>query len=157
MGLYIKVLKINRLVDKKEENRKYPESWWPVFTNGDEFKDRNTKFQAGVYDCEVVMEFDAGSYRNHGSFRSRLAQFSGLTQEDVFKDPEKCKDIEFFELINFYDNEGTLDYITAGKLLKDFNSHLEEMIDDKIWLLVYNDWLEACRLCVKHKGMIYFN
>lgn len=69
-------------------------------------------------------------------------------------------DIPFYEIINFADNEGCLDYEVAAKLLKDFTEYKDKFyaLDEvpEYFQGIYNEWIDVCELAVKEKGVIEF-
>jgi hypothetical protein len=74
-----------------------------------------------VYSFHKSFGFRAGSYGGYSQWRRELAQLAGYASDtDCW---ENHKSGPFFELINFYDNEGTIGPVVAKKLAKDFTDH----------------------------------
>jgi hypothetical protein len=107
------------------------------------------------------------SYRAHGFFRAYLLKIAG--REDLIKPDgrvdyeklysEKSDNIPFFDLIDFADNEGCLDWDFAKKILKDFESYAGKRIheEDVYMYNVYSRWHKAFKLASECNGVICFS
>jgi len=104
------------------------------------------------------------SYSGHGIFRDLLRAAGGWpeTADKWDLDVEQIKDLPFFELIWFADNEGTLGPVACAALVDDFEKYRENFIavTDSTradwWISLYDDWAE----CVKgaaNTGFIDFH
>lgn len=123
------------------------------------FKARNTKFPKGHYSAEPI--FSAHNfYGKYGQFRSLLAQLIGAKdQEEVWNNPETYSAKPFYELINFADNEGTIDYEVAERIAKAFEEFEAKALSefDEYNLGKYQDWQKAFRLAADNKGVVKYH
>jgi hypothetical protein len=64
----------------------------------------------------------------------------------------------FYELINFFDNEGTLGPVVAAKLAKDFADHRSkaEQVEDVFFVESYREWDKAFQMAAK-QGAVEFH
>lgn len=110
------------------------------------------------YNGENVFSFRAGSYGGYNAFRNELAKLSGLDDRTIWANPEKYKDVPFYELINFSDCEGVMDWETAAVLCEDFIENFNKAMDnfDQYYMSKYKDWSTALELA-KEKGVIVFH
>lgn len=120
------------------------------------------------YTADYAFGFRAGSYSGYGEWRDLLCQCvyedkKGQELWDLAKlDPEKAKDVPFYELINFADNEGTIGSEAASDLYHDFQDHLvivrakmERL--DPWYAQSYDTWLKATMVAGNQHGMIIFH
>jgi hypothetical protein len=122
----------------------YPENWETEWKPGASmewseecFKGRGEGIDANaVYTYEEDYEFGAGSYSGYNSWRDILESFSNGK--------------DFYELINFADNEGVIGYVIAKKLYNDFLQNEERakefaktISDGEWWIRKYEDWKTA--------------
>lgn len=106
--------------------------------------------------------FRAGSYGGYNAFRDALAGLSNRSAGDYWgKDGNR--DWPFYELVNFADNEGTLDWVAAKALLEDFQRHRDQFArqykDDahrSYWVEVYDEWITGLELAADH-GLVCFH
>lgn len=122
-----------------------------------EWNDRIKNFNIDYYYYgEPVYEFGYG-YSYHSNFRNKLGLLVGLADGEWL---DITNDKPFFEICQFADNEGVMDFECAAELYKDFLEYKEkayELYADDEWLLRrYEDWLEATRLA-KEDGAIDFH
>jgi len=124
-----------------------------------EFRARCTAFPEGDYEAEEIFSFRAGSYSTYNELRRQIAGLINTTPEKVWKNPDYYSQKPFYELINFADNEGTIDFIVSEKLAKDFQQSLplaEERIIKSHYLETYKCFLTAFTLAAKNKGIVRF-
>lgn len=101
-----------------------------------------------VYTWEDSIGFRAGSYSGYGRWRATLENFAEGNQ--------------FYELIEFADNEGTIGYVVSAKLYKDFKDnedrakkYSKNMDDGEYWFEKYKEWEEAFEYAKEH-GAVNF-
>jgi hypothetical protein len=130
MGLYIRTYINLKFISSDEEaidNLRDEPGYAEIHVNP-YFPGRADSLQDGIYSCAEVFEFRAGSYSWYGLFRRALAALGGMEDvESVWKHPKTHEDQPFFELVNFADNDGTLDRSTCSKLADDFAQYELEM------------------------------
>lgn len=126
----------------------YPENWREEWKPGlslewseEEFPGRAPELDPdSVYRFEEEYDFRAGSYSGYGWWRDELEAFA--------------EDEDFFELINFADNEGAIGTSVSKKLLNDFVSNYEHAKvfakslrdDGEWWIKQYETWMKAFEL-----------
>ena len=101
-----------------------------------------------VYKWEDVYEFRAGSYSGYNVWRDELERFSEGNQ--------------FYELINFADNEGVIGYVVSEKLYNDFKDnelrakeYSKNISDGEYWFEKYKEWEKAFEYA-KEGGAVEF-
>lgn len=124
------------------------------------FPGRSGGIKPGIYCSGDRFSFRAGSYSGYGQWRNWLAQFGN------WKDAQDCWERgdngqPFFELINFFDNEGIIGAKVAAKLAFDFAQHEGDAIardksKDFYDLHMYRRWKFACELA-SEDGCIDFH
>lgn len=152
MGLDISVFK--NLVRQDQES----EELWSIY-NIDCFAERNTKFPSGQYCAERILRFGAGSYGGYNQFRRSLANMLNTTPEAIWENAAEWKDKPFYEIIDFADNEGSIDYEVAENLLSDFIEYKEKaefVLSNWEWEK-YKDFMAALTLCVENKGVMVYH
>lgn len=104
-------------------------------------------------------------YGFHGLFRGFLLKIAGrpdligsdgkVEYEKIYKE----KGLPFFDLIDFADNEGCLDWEVAEKILVDFELYAEKasQSDNAVMSERYVKWHGVFRAAVDHKGVIVFS
>ena len=105
------------------------------------------------------------SYGFHGLFRGFLLEIAGrpdLLCSDEKVDYDKIykeKSLPFFDLIDFADNEGCLDWEASEKILVDFELYSEKasQSDNAVMSERYVKWHDVFRAAVEHKGVIVFS
>ena len=104
-------------------------------------------------------------YGFHGLFRGFLLKIAGrqdLVGNDGKVDYDKIykeKSLPFFDLIDFADNEGCLDWEASEKILVDFELYSEKasQSDNAVMSERYVKWHDVFRAAVEHKGVIVFS
>lgn len=104
--------------------------------------------------------FRAGSYGGYNAFREELANMVGRSAGHYWGG-DGNPDWPFYELVNFADNEGTLDWVCAKALLDDFLQYRDEFArrnppEKNWWLETYDDWITGLRLAADH-GLVVFH
>ena len=121
------------------------------------------------YDKYYVGELVNNSIRypcsSHGEFRRVLLNIIGRAdlvsmEDDIYWDLlEKETDMPFYELINFADNEGCLDFEISKKLYGQFVEYKDKaakyLEDDEYTRQKYMEWLEVVK-DGKDKGVVVF-
>jgi hypothetical protein len=111
--------------------------------------------------------FRAGSYSGYGSFRGHLCEAAlGQDPETLWSNPQLYQDEPFFELLNFYDNEGCIGPEACADLAQDFEGfrHIvvpklkapdEEDGTYNYYVSSYEEWAKAFKLTAG-TGLVYF-
>jgi hypothetical protein len=76
--------------------------------------------QDAVYSFAERLSFRAGSYGGYNDWRNDLAKVAGHESAKAAWDNPPPAGSPFWELINFFDNEGVIGPIVAAKLAQDF-------------------------------------
>jgi hypothetical protein len=119
-----------------------------------------------AYEGEFIenVGIDCG-YGFHGLFRGFLLSIAGrqdLLCEDGKVDYEKIyteNSLPFFDLIDFADNEGCLDWEVSEKILSDFDLYAEKAkkSDNAVMSERYEKWHDIFKAAVEHKGVVEFS
>jgi len=100
-------------------------------------------------------------YSSHRIFREKLASLVGLTAEQIWATPDKFKLTPFFRIINFADNEGVIDWVSAKKLAKEFELYKEvaesDFANDVHFLNAYQSWMDGFVKCARKGNVIEFH
>ncbi len=126
------------------------------------FADRGDGLPDGFYSFGKKIEFCAGSYGGYSHYyRESLAKISGISCDEIYQDPEKYKNIPFFEQIKFPDNEGFLGPRTCKKLLADYENYRINVrkIMKKAqynWFETYDEFLRGLKF-VGENGVLRFH
>lgn len=102
--------------------------------------------------------FPAGSYHGYGAFREALSVAAlGVRPEVVWANPDEYRDREFYELIHFADNEGTIGPEAAAGLAYDFRTHRERVRDqlEDYFAAMYDRWQRAFEIAARG-GLVEF-
>lgn len=109
-----------------------------------------------------MIRFRAGSYSGYGLWRKTLSEAAlGVPPETVWADPDAWRDQPFFELIHFADNEGTIGFVAADDLARDFAEH-RDTVRPKLVAVYdrygekYDEWQAAFELAAGG-GMVRFH
>ena len=102
------------------------------------------------------------SYGTHRTFRDHLTAIAQGKSEPVdflTAEPETI----FYDLTDFADNEGCLDWEVCQKLYQEFEeqkqnakNYFEKQEDGDWWYSVYVKWMESFKNAGKHNGVIVF-
>lgn len=119
-----------------------------------------------VYLYEQEFNFRAGSYSGYYEFRNTLAKIAGYPEHyserrNTTDNFSYCCCIAtegpFYELINFSDCEGTIDFKISEKLYKDFvNYHDIAKEQDYFFLTTYENFMCAFEIA-KNNGAVSFH
>lgn len=145
---------------KRLKNQYNPKSFNVPVHNYKGFRNRCTMFKDGFYDADILGKFRAGSYTGYGAWRNLLCEMANEMSEGELwarADPS----LHFYELIDFADDKGTLDYKVCERLLKDFDAFDQKAKsldnEDLDWFYeAYKLWHEAVRKVVEAKGVLSF-
>lgn len=145
MGLDVSVYR-NVKVTKDEEDYDF-EAF--VIDKSWEYKINNLKKDA-IYIGEICEAQTGYSYSSHYHFRKELLRLTSnnnfISGDDIdFDTLDGNADIPFYELINFADNEGCLDWEISEKLYHQFELYKDvakEYFKDKKWYNKYLEWME---------------
>jgi hypothetical protein len=129
-----------------------------AFVINDSWKNRIKNLE---YDTEYVGESqDAGisyGYGSHSRFRDKLTKVTEMDLE--WRNKTSDKPSPFYELINFADNEGCLDWECSQKLYNDFvqqkDKAFEMFSEDENFIYNYEVWLKTFEIA-KEKGVVVF-
>lgn len=148
MGLDVKVYQNIELVDGDDYD-------FLAFTlDGFEGRIKNLVWD-GKYNGECVAKLISYSCSTHNRFRDALAVMLGK-KEDFWWTTDVGEDIPFYELFEFADNEGCMDWGAANNLYNDFLEYQPmAMLKIPDWKSDYNDWMEIFRLA-KDNGVVVF-
>lgn len=157
MGLDISIYKDVKKASKKQiENGDYA---FKAFVISDSWKDRvkNLDYDSFYVGKNVSTNFGCG-YSSHGLFRDQLTEVTGKNKN--WRNETEKEPSDFFELINFADNEGCLDWEVSEKLYNDFernkNKALGMFADDDVFIWKYESWLEIFQVA-KDNGVVVFH
>ena len=128
----------------------YLEEWDRCFPGRAEGIENNS-----VYNWSDKFCFRVGSYHGYSSWRSQLANLAGFKDEDDFwKNAENST--VFYELINFYDNEGIIGPVVAAKLAKDFSAYREKAQQiGGYFFEKYCEWQQAFEMAQDNGAIIF--
>lgn len=110
-----------------------PVDWKNVFFPGTSMEWSEREFPGRAEGIQLRMPYQFAekyrhgghSYSGYNKWRNLLAVFAGYTSaEDCWKNHVSGP---FFELINFFDNEGVIGPVVSGKLLADFQKNRERL------------------------------
>jgi hypothetical protein len=152
MGLDVKVFQNITKLPKDAEDYDF------IASNYKEFKEQcqNLEWEA-KYKAETKKRMISYPCSSHNDFRRELAEMIGKERR-FWENPDMPKDVPFYELFNFADNEGTIDWESSQKLYNDFVSH-KKLATEKLplyYLEYYGRWLETFELG-KDAGVVVFS
>ena len=110
--------------------------------------EKNSFYNGQICDCDVSY-----SYGSHNRFREELVKMLG--RNDLISNNGRIdwyelikeKDLPFYDLIYFADNEGCMDWEVSAKLYENFKDNLDKakiyFSTDLYFLEKYNDWLKV--------------
>lgn len=161
MGLNIS--SYSKLVKIAEEDIEFGDYGLPInnrirsfFSNPDYPYHLSGLDNSHFYLCKgEVFGFRAGSYKTYNEWRNDLARLIGfIDQQQVWKTKSL---VPFGELINFSDRDGSIGYIVASKLAKDFLEYdqLAKEVSIPFFYEKYQDWKRACEIASKSGAIIF--
>ncbi len=127
--------------------------------NYPEFKDRakNLEAMAEYRGTGMPTRTISYPYSTHNDFRRQLAML--LNKSPDFWIGDVPSDAPFYELFDFADNEGYMDWECSENLYNDFVEYREvaEKILSKEWFEVYIEWTETFRLGKEVNNVVEFS
>jgi hypothetical protein len=152
MGLDVKVFQNITKLSKDEEDYDF------IASNYKEFKERCSNLEWGAkYKAETEKRLISYAYSYHNDFRRELAEMIG-EEKNFWESPDVSKDVPFYELFDFPDNEGTIDWESSQNLYNDFVQY-KQLATEKLplhYLEYYGRWLEVFELG-KDAGVVVFS
>lgn len=140
-----------------------PENWEAEITFSTEYTERGFPGRtAGLPDEKEVYAFEdkcgfrAGSYSGYNNWRNQLAKLAGYKcDKDCWNNHTSGP---FYELINFFDNEGIIGPIVAAKLAMDFSEFKAkaEAVEDEYLFEKYCEWRNAF-IMASDNGVVVFH
>lgn len=152
MGLDITVYQNIKLANEIE-NSNYD---FTAFVIEESWKDRIKNLEYGKHYTGIAVYSFGYGYSSHGWFRDQLAN---LTQQNLTWREAPCTpNTPFYELINFADNEGVIDFETSKKLYEDFIAWREKAYEssDERFIDCYDEWTEIFNHA-KENGVVDFH
>ena len=152
MGLDVKVFQnITKL--PKDSNE-----YGFIAYNYKEFKERSKNLEwEAKYKGETTKRMISYSCSFHNEFRRELAVLIGKERK-FWEKPNIPKNVPFYELFDFADNEGTIDWESSKNLYKDFVKY-KQLATEKLpicYLKYYGLWLETFELG-KESAVVVFS
>ena len=157
MGLDVRTYGNIKLAEKEEK------ADFTAFVIDEDWKHKIKNLQDGKsYNGDVVFRGVSYACSSHNRFREELIKLIGRTDlldlEGRIKWMELPKDIPFYELINFADNEGCLDWEISKVIYSDFEKY-NEIAKIKMSDYDYSNyeiWLETFK-AAKDDGVVVFS
>lgn len=155
MGLDVRVY--SNLKREKENNSDFKAY---VLEKDWEYKIKNLE-KNKYYSGDVVFRGISYSYSSHNRFREKLVNL--INRTDLLNSEGKIiwdnmpNNIPFYDLINFADNEGCLDWEVSETIYSDFkkfNRKAKKEMNEYDYSS-YQEWLETFKIS-KNKGVVVF-
>ncbi len=110
-------------------DQRYDEGWHEAYWY-DDFEQSGRGLERGQwYQCSGEEVRWGAPYSAYGRFREALCRAAlGVEPQTVWDDPDSWRYREYFELICFADNEGTIGPEAAADLAMDFDEHAERVL-----------------------------
>jgi len=157
MGLDVRTYGNIKITENEED------ADFKAFVIDESWKHKVKNLQYGkLYTGDEVFRGVSYPYSSHMRFREALVKLVGrvdlLDLEGKIKWNELPKDIPFYDLINFADNEGCLDWEISEIIYSDFLRHNETA---KLTMNIYDyskyaTWLETFK-SAKDDGVVVFS
>lgn len=152
MGLDVKVFQnITKLPNDAED-------YDFIAHNYKEFNERSKNLEwYGKYKAADKKRMISYSCSLHNDFRRELAVLIGKERR-FWESSDVPKDVPFYELFDFADNEGTIDWESSQNIYNDFVKY-KQSATEKLpvyYLEIYDRWLETFELG-KDGGVIVFS
>lgn len=153
MGLRVSVYKNVKLVEKGEYD-------FQAFTlQGFEDRIKNLVWQ-GKYKAESNTTYLSYPYSTHNQFRDELCLLIGKDKrfyDKEFTDEEK--NLPFYELLDFADNEGNIDAESAANLYEDFLQYKELALQTLGYKFdeYYVKWIDCLSAGREKNSVIHFS
>ena len=156
MGLHIEVYGNIKLAENEEEYD------FTAYVTNETWKHKIKNLQDGEsYTGDVVFTGVSYSYAAHSRFREKLVKLVGredlLDNRGGIKWGELPSEIPFYDLINFADNEGCLDWEVSNTIYSDFEKYNEKakLEMNEYDYSYYETWLETFK-SAKNYGVVVF-
>ena len=115
-----------------------------------------------AYTGDIVYRGVSYAYSSHNRFREKLIKL--INREDLLDSEGKIKwaelpsEIPFYDLINFADNEGCLDWEVSSTIYNDFEKFNEKAKSEmnEYDYSKYKTWLETFKVA-KNDGVVVFS
>jgi hypothetical protein len=133
-----------------------------AYVINEKWKHKVKNLQYGkAYNGDVIFKGVSYSYSTHSRFREGLVRLIG--REDLLDSGGKIKwnklpaEIPFYDLINFADDEGCLDWEVSSTILSDFEEYNEKakLEMNPFDYSKYETWLETFKYA-KNNGVVVF-
>lgn len=139
--------------------KEFNENSFRAFVIDDSWKDRIKNLEEGAYYVGTRRhQLISYSSTTHNNFRSILCKLIG--KEWNYWQGEVSKDTPFYELLEFADNEGCMDWESAAELYKDFIEYQADALT-KFYLTadveIYNKWLSLLAIAKLKNSVIVFS
>lgn len=153
MGLDVRIYhNVTKAVKNNEFN-------FRAFVIDDKWRDRVKNLEYDEYyngdSTEWLISYPC---RTHNDFRRELCKLLGYDAE-MWRDRVVDEKVPFYELFEFADNEGCMDWETAKKLRYDFINIMPEAVEklSTEWLGIYKDWLSIFTQADRLNSVIVFS
>lgn len=156
MGLDISVLgNLQRLRDRGSD---YGPGEDAIYVNND-FPGRADDITDGIYKCDQLKSFRAGSYSGYNQWRATLSRtMLGVEPATIWANYDLWEGKPFVELICFSDCEGTIGPKTSAKLAADFIANINKLPGEQEWFVrLYREWMNAFHLAASTNGCVCFH
>ena len=157
MGLDVRTYGNIKLAENEEE------ADFTAYVIDEDWKHKIKNLQDGkAYTGDVVFRGVSYPYSAHNRFREKLVRLVGredlLDNEGRIKWGELPSEIPFYDLINFADNEGCLDWEVSNTIYSDFEKYNEKakLEMNEYYYSKYETWLETFK-SVKNDGVVVFS
>lgn len=155
MGLDISVYTVEGITEDEEEYGFYS------FLEIDEWASRCENLQKNTYyNGKCIFRGPSYAYSHHSRFRCNLlrlvSRFDLLDERGIIWDAI-TKDIPFYELINFSDCEGVIDWECAERIYADFLKYNCLIVEENEFSEDYKEWMETFKIATESKGVVVFH
>ena len=157
MGLDVRTYGNIKLAETEEE------ADFIAYVIDEDWKYKIKNLQDGKsYNGDVVFRGVSYPYSTHNRFRERLIKL--IDREDLLDSEGKIRwvelpsEIPFYDLINFADNEGCLDWEVSSTIYNDFEKFKEKakLEMNECDFSKYETWLETFK-SAKNDGVVVFS
>jgi len=158
MGLDVRTYGNIKLADNEKD------ADFMAYVINEDWKHKIKNLQDGkAYNGDDVFSGVSYSYSSHNRFREKLVKLIGrkdlLDSEGKIKWDELPAEIPFYDLINFADNEGCLDWEVSNTIYSDFEKY-NEKAKLEMHSFDYSDyltWLETFKSAKNNQGVVVFS
>lgn len=157
MGLDVRTYGNIKLAENEED------ADFTAFVINEDWKHKIKNLQDGkAYSGDVVFRGVSYTYSAHNRFREKLVKLVGC--EDLLDNKGKIKwselpfEIPFYDLINFADNEGCLDWEVSNIIYSDFEKYNEKAKSEmnEYDYSKYETWMKTFK-SAKNDGVVVFS